>query len=93
MSKKLTSFPENSDGFKNDGRGTWTDDGEYSTRHSVDSNPGGSISEHNVVTSKSSGETWVHSNTYTPSPNGGYRDNPSVGGSSSGVCPKCGKRH
>ena len=76
MSKDLSSFYGNFNGYKLDGRGTWSDNGTHSIRHSVDLMSDGSINEHVVITEKSTGSTTSKSGNYA------------AGGGC--VCPKCG---
>ena len=63
----LKSFEGRSDGYKKDGRGTWSDNGTHNIRHSVDKNADGSMTEHVVIKDKSTGYTEKRSETYPSS--------------------------
>jgi len=51
-------------GYKEDGRGTWVDNGKHNIRHSVEVLGDGSIQEHVVTKDKHTGERTYRSSTY-----------------------------
>jgi len=60
----LKGLPDREYGYKKDGRGTYSDNGTHSVRHSVDQLKDGRIQEHVVTTDKKTGEKEIKSQTY-----------------------------